>query len=127
MKLREFDAAINERCNIDDWTIITTEGKKVCCNLDKYLDDEIVDIYWKEGINIKSNPNTPEEVCAVVSAVKILTIAHHEVEGIDYEHHFYACFEGYDGKVTKVPCNTREEARETISRDGGEYRSIWTE
>lgn len=124
MKLKDFVNVINKDCAIDDWKIVTTEGKRVVNNIHKYLDDEVVDIFW--DFRLKTEDSS-YEVKVISMPIMVITIAHHEVEGVDYEHRFYACFEGYDGKITKVPCNTREEARETISRDGGEYRSIWTE
>lgn len=124
MKLREFDAVINENCNIDDWTIITTEGKKVCNNLDKYLDDEVVDIFWEFKLKTE---DSAYEVKVVSMPTLIITIVHHDTDKIDYEHRFYACFEHYDGKVTKIPFATREAAMEAINKDGSNYKSIWTE
>ena len=46
MKLKDFINVINKDCAIDDWKIVTTEGKRIVNNIHKYLDDEVVDIFW---------------------------------------------------------------------------------
>lgn len=41
---------------------------------------------------------------------------------------YYACFKYKDGTVAKIPCDTREEAREEIRYfDPDKHIQVWTE
>ena len=126
MKLYEFIDVINSDCLIDDWKIVTTEGKQVKCNIQNYYKDEVVDIYWHDAVKTEE---VNGEVKVISASVKVITIAHYEVEYKDFEHRFYACFEDFDGATKKIPCNTREEARAIISREYNpeKHKQIWTE